>query len=369
MRIAMLGTRGIPAQYGGFETAVEEIGVRLVERGHQVLVYSRNGRTNNRIRHYRGIEVCNLPAVRRSSLETLSHTALSTIHCLAVARPDVGFVFNTANSPYARLLESFGIPTATHIDGLEWQRSKWAGAGAMYFRWAEALAASSRSEIISDASAIAKYVMQRYARSSKVISYGAPLVEADSAQLGTVGLTQGGYHLVVARFEPENHVREIVEAYSSCRTLMKPLIIVGSAPYSSRYVQAVHAVAHNDTRVRFLGAVWDQSLLDALYAGALTYIHGHSVGGTNPSLLRAMGAAAPVVADDNEFNREVAGRWASYYSSASDLQEALAINECSPKPVKMHALDARIEILQRYNWRDVATQYEQLALELVSAHE
>ena len=359
MRIAMVGTRGVPATYGGFETAVEEIGSRLADQGHAVDVYCRNlGQQTTR---YRGMRLINLPALRRSQFETLSHTALSVGHCVLRSRPDHVFLFNVANAPLARVLRAAGIPYSIHIDGLEWRRSKWAGLGSRYFRRAEAMAAADPGTIIADGRAIAEYVQSRYDRDSAMISYGALEVVSDPQRLPELGLRAREYHLVVARFEPENNVLEIVQAYVASNAAL-PLVVVGDAPYGSAYVAAVTQAAAGDPRVRLVGSIWDQALLDSLYGNAASYVHGHSVGGTNPSLLRAIGAGAPVIAQDNPFNREVACEHGLYFGDEASLQAGLASCEDHPGDARDRAALASASVLTRYNWDDVAAQYLALAL-------
>lgn len=361
MRIAMIGTRGVPARYGGFETAVEEIGRRLAARGHQVTVYCRN--EDQTLTTFDGMRLVNLPALRRRQLETLSHTGLSVLHAVVRRRPDVALVFNAANAPLLPLLKVARIPTAVHTDGLEWARAKWAGPGARYYHWAEKASVRLADAVIADAHGIADHVRASYGRESVYLAYGAPLIDPGSDQLPAVGLEPRGYHLVVARFEPENHVREIVAGYVASAAT-RPLVVVGAAPYADRYTAAVLAEARDDPRVRMLGAIWDQDLLDQLYANALSYLHGHSVGGTNPSLLRAMGAGAPVTAYDVVFNREVTGGHARLFTSPHDIAAALAADEADPGGAAERGAKGRSHAEATYRWDDVADGYERLCRSL-----
>jgi glycosyltransferase involved in cell wall biosynthesis len=367
LSIAMLGTRGVPARYGGFETAVEEVGRRLADRGHRVVVYCRStaaaaaGPEQSPSGSYRGMELVHLPAARKRSLETLSHTALSVGHLLR-HRTDVAFLFNSANAPFLPLLRAARIPVATHVDGLEWKRAKWGPVGRRYYRNAESLAVRWSDALIADAQGIADYYDQVFGAPTTLLTYGAPLIAPGSDRLAELGLTPGGFHLVVARFEPENHVDVIVDGYRRSGAT-KPLVVVGSAPYQAGYTQRVHDLA--DDRVRFLGGVWDQEQLDQLYAQCFTYLHGHSVGGTNPSLLRAIGAGAAVLAFDVDFNREVAGTTGRYFTDAADVAALVEAAEGDPATV---ALDGKraAEIAERYTWEDVAGGYEALAYRLAA---
>lgn len=360
-----MGTRGVPALYGGFETAVEEIGSRLAERGHRVTVYCRN--PGQHMSRYRGMRLVNAPAVRHRIAETLSHSTASTAHAIIRDRPDAVILMNAANAPLLQPLRAARIPTAIHLDGLESRREKWRGAGARYFRWAEQASVRWGQEVIADAQAIADHVQERYGRTCVVIPYGAAVISPGSTRLAEVSVEPGAYHLIVARFEPENHVLDAVHGFRASSET-RALLVVGSAPYSQWYVERVHSAGSGDPRIRFLGGMYDQDLLDELYGHACTYIHGHSVGGTNPSLLRAMGAGAPVLAYDVEFNREVTDGSALFWRDAAELTgqlDRIARGECAADlPVLARLGQERVGRV--YQWDTVTDQYEDLLNRLVA---
>ncbi len=361
LRIAMLGTRGIPAHYGGFETAVEEVGSRLAARGHRVLVYSRNPCPGTPLpARYRGMRVVELPALHRRALETFSHTALSVGHLLERVLPDVALVFNAANSPFLPALRAVGIPVATHVDGLEWRRAKWGGTGRKYYRLAEQAAVRWSDRLIADAAGISDYYRVEFGADTVPIAYGAPVTHPGSDRLAELGLEPGGYHLVVARMEPENHVDLIIEGFVSSGARL-PLVVVGGAAYPTDYTRRVEALA--DSRTRLLGGVWDDALLDQLYGHALTYYHGHSVGGTNPSLLRALGAGAPVAAWDVSFNREVLADAGHYFSTPAQVRDLVEAAEAEPATTTAHGARSRGRATL-YDWDEVAVAYERMCLEL-----
>ncbi len=364
MSIALVGTRGVPARYGGFETCVEEVGRRLVDRGHRVVVYCRRAGGDASSapdpHTYRGMQLVHRPALRRRSLETLSHTALSAAH-LVRHRTDAAIVFNAANAPFLPMLRAARIPFATHVDGLEWQRAKWGGTGKRYYQWAERACVWWSDALIADAQGIADHYRRTFDADTTLISYGAPIVGDADDRLAELGLLSRGYHLVVARFEPENHVHLIVQGYVDSAAAL-PLIVVGSAPYADAYTARLHALA--DGRVRFLGGLWDQELLDQLYANALTYLHGHSVGGTNPSLLRALGAAAATTAFDVSFNREVLGDAGRYFANADDVRRLVDEAEAAPVATRERGASARRRA-ERYTWDDVTDRYEDLCRNMV----
>ncbi|PZS20408.1 MAG: glycosyl transferase [Pseudonocardiales bacterium] len=364
MRIALMGTRGVPARYGGFETCVEEVGRRLVKAGHDVVVYCRelDARDAEPLPSYEGMELVHLPALHRKSLETFSHTALSVAHVMR--HPvDAAIVFNSANSPFLPLLRARGIPVATHVDGLEWKRAKWQGAGRRYYRLAESMAVRWSDALIADAQGIADYYAGEFRAETAMIAYGAPILTDERRdRLAEVGVASDRYHLVVARFEPENYVDVIVEGYRRS-SAQHPLVVVGSAPYADAYTKRVHALA--DDRVRFLGGVWDQDLLDQLYANSATYLHGHSVGGTNPSLLRAIGAAAPTIAFDVNFNREVLSDTGRYFTTVHDVTAEIELAEAFPQVTRERGAQGQ-RAAYRYDWDEVAARYEGLCLELAA---
>lgn len=363
MRIALIGTRGVPARYGGFETCVEEVGQRLAASGHAVTVYCRRNddETGAPPTEYLGMQLVHLPVVRKRSLETLAHTALSVLH-RSLGGVDAAVVFNAANAPLLPVVKARRIPVATHVDGLEWRRGKWGPTGQRYYRAAESLSVRWSDALIADAQGIADYYTAEFGAATELIAYGAPiLLEPGAERVRELGFEPGRYHLVVARFEPENHVLEIIRGYvASAATL--PLVVVGSAPYADAYTASLKAAA--DERVHLLGGLWDADQVNELYANALTYLHGHSVGGTNPSLLRAAGAGTFTIAHDNVFNREVLAQDAEYFADPADVARLVVAAEAEPERTRERGRDLQVGI-RRYNWDDVARRYEDLCQRLV----
>jgi len=367
----MIGTRGVPATFGGFETAVEEVGRRLVDRGHAVTVYCRarhaaagHARPSA---NYLGMRLVYLPALRLGALEPLSHTALSVAHATTGARPDAAFVFSPANAPFVPVLRQRGIPTSVHVDGLEWKRERWGGAARRYYRWAEERSVRSADALIADSQGVVDYYLSEFSIPTELISYGTRLLhDPPATRLAELGLTPHGYHLAVASFVPENHVDVILDGYRRSSAAL-PLVVVGSAPSSGAHARRITAMAE-DPRVRLLGALADQDQLDQLYAHSVSYLHGHSVGGTNPSLLRAMGARTAAIAWDVRFNRDVLGVYGAYFRDAATLAVLIEDAELNP-----HHTQEVSEALQRraaalYNWGHVTDGYEDLAQRLVSGY-
>ncbi|MCC9067007.1 DUF1972 domain-containing protein [Arthrobacter cryoconiti] len=363
LRIALIGTRGVPARYGGFETCVEEVGKRLVAMGHEVTVYCRRRKTDSPAPStYLGMKLVHLPAPQKRSMETLVHTALSVGHLMA-HRVDAAIVFNAANAPLLPVLRAARIPVATHVDGLEWKRAKWGNLGKKYYRLAEALAVRWSDALIADAVGIQDYYEDAFNAQTSLITYGAPILsEVGSRRLAEIGLAAGRYHLVVARFEPENHVDLIVEGYVNSHARF-PLVVVGSAPYAAEYSRKIHDLC--DDRVHLLGGLWDQQLLNELYSNAAIYWHGHSVGGTNPSLLRALGAGAAVNAFDVVFNKEVLGDAGAYFSVPQDVSALVEFAETNTDDSAKRSA-ASLERARLYDWDMVAGKYELLCQQMVA---
>jgi glycosyltransferase involved in cell wall biosynthesis len=275
MRIAILGTRGIPGSYGGFETFAEELSARLAERGHKVTVYCRTGNTPGRPRSYRGVELIHLPAVRTKFAETLSHTFLSALHAI-FRRYDIVYVCNSANAPICFIPWARRQRTVLNVDGLEWERAKWGDVAKRYYRWAARLAARMPIEVVTDAQVIQTYYREQLSRATRCFLYGTELYERGwgAAQLSAMDLEPNRYILYVSRMEPENNALLVVQAYRQLETNV-PLVMVGDAPYAQDYLKEVKAAA--DDRVRFLGYQFGGTY-HALQANALLYVQATEVG-------------------------------------------------------------------------------------------
>lgn len=363
MKIAFIGTRGIPARYGGFETCAEEIAKRLAKKGHEVWVYGRSGYYPHQDTMYEAIHLVYLREIRAKFFETFLHTGLSLLHALA-RRFDVLMVFNVANSPWLLIPLALGKKTVVHVDGLEWMRPKWHGLGRRYYQWAERLAVRLPLPLISDSQEIRKYFRERYGRETRYISYGAVLqASRDPSRLGPLGLTPEGYFLQIARFEPENNQLLSIRAFEGLET-KKKLVLVGGATYASKYAREISPT--RDPRIVLLGFCYDRDLLRELLCHCFAYIHGNEVGGTNPGLLQAMASGCFVIARDVPFNREVGGDAAVYFNKSTDDlrgKMAWALGQPDLAPMKDKA---RKIIESRYSWDAMADAYERLFVSVAS---
>jgi len=365
LRIAILGTRGVPGRYGGFETMAEELGARLAQRGHEITVYCRHGKAFGRPTRYRGMRLVHLPAIRHKAAETLSHTLLSAMHA-ATRRFDVVYVCNSANSPICYIPLLRGQKTVLNVDGLEWRRAKWGRLAKAYLRWAVRLAARMPIDVVTDADVIQQYYRTQLSRETRCFYYGTSLVDRghDAARLAEYGLYPDRYLLYVSRLEPENNALLVVRAYRQLDTDI-PLVIVGDAPYAQKYIQQVREAA--DDRVRFLGYRFGDEY-HALLANALVYIQATEVGGTHPALVEALGHRNAVVAHDVPEHREVVGGAGVYfrYRDSSDLARQLQLLIGDPAAVARYRGLAEERARERYGWDAVTNQYEAYFGELIS---
>jgi glycosyltransferase involved in cell wall biosynthesis len=358
MDIAIIGTRGVPARYGGFETCAEELGRRLAARGHAVTVYNRKGFYPERPQFYLGMAIRYAPALKMRALETLSHTYFSIVAALP-KRHDAWIVFNSANAPLLRLARPGRRRVVLNVDGLEWQRGKWRRAGKAYYRFAERVAAKLPVEIVTDSRAIQAYFKERYGRETAYIPYGAvPTGSRDPSLLSRFGIEPGGYFLQVTRFEPENNPLLSVRAFEGLDTTKK-LVLVGGSKYRTAYRDGIAAT--KDPRIILPGFIYDRDLLRELLTNAFAYIHGNEVGGTNPALLEAMAAGRFVIARDVPYNAEVLGEAGAYFGKdADDLRDKMAWALANAEKLAALGEKARAIILSRYNWDDITLRYEAL---------
>jgi len=368
-RLALLGTRGIPARYGGFETFAEELSARLVTRGHTVTVFTRTHNTPAAVSHHRGAVVRRLPSLRFKSLETLSHTFLSVL-LVAKRRYDVVLVCNAANAPWLPLLHARGLPVALNVDGLERKRRKWGALGRAYYRLCEGLSGRWADALITDARVIQRYYQRAWRRESTMIPYGGDLPRPEGTEvLARFGLTPGEYLLYVSRLEPENNPDQVIAAYSRVPG-SRPLVVVGSAPYAPALVRRVRSLAAADRRVILTGGVYGDGYRQLLF-GARIYIHATEVGGTHPALVEAMGAGRPVVFLDNPPNREVVGKTGVPFGFAGTaaLDRVLATLTEDGGALASLGTAARERVNERYLWDDVASRYEEVLEDLCSANQ
>jgi glycosyltransferase involved in cell wall biosynthesis len=354
VKIAFTGIRGVPANYGGFETFVEQLGGRLAARGHDVTVYGRTTSVRRGIETYEGMRIVRLPAPRSKYLETVVHTVFAAFHLLG-RRSDVVYVCNSANVPAVILLRLAGKRVVLNVDGLEWQRAKWSAVGRAYYRACAWISARLPVDLVTDARVIQDYYERAYGRRTEYFPYGTDLEPVpDDGTLGRHGLEPGRYVLYVSRLEPENNAHVVIDAYRTVETDL-PLAIVGDAPYASEYIDRLHATT--DPRVRFLGAIYGQGYR-VLRSHAAAYVQATEVGGTHPALVEAMGYGNAIIANDVPEHREALGDAGRFYRGADGLAAELQAVLDDPLGAAELRRRARDRAAALYGWDAVTDAYE-----------
>lgn len=357
MRIAILGTRGIPANYGGFETFAEHLSTRLVARGHQVTVYCRAHYTSPRQIEYQGVRLKVLPTIRHKYFDTIVHAFLSAIHAVP-GRYDAALICNAANAPFAPILRLTGTPVVINVDGLEHKRRKWNWIARNYYRLAERLATILPTETVTDARVIQEYYRARHGAESTMIAYGAEVERRPDPMVRRWRVEPNRYVLYVSRLEPENNARMVIEAFKRVRTAYK-LLIVGDAPYAREYIRDLKERARRDKRIVFTGFVFGRDYR-ALQQNAYCYIHATEVGGTHPALLEAMGFGNCVLTLAAPENIEAVGDAGIPYSDENDLTEKLQRVLRDGSLVHSYRNRAQARVQEKYDWDYVVDQYEEL---------
>jgi glycosyltransferase involved in cell wall biosynthesis len=362
MRIAILGTRGIPANYGGFETFAEHLSTRLVARGHDVTVYCRAHYVSPRQIEFQGVRLKVLPTIRHKYFDTVVHTFLSALHAIP-KRYEAALICNAANAPFASILRVAGTPVALNVDGLEHKRKKWNWIGRKYYLMAERLATMLPTETVTDAKVIQEYYLARHRAVSTMIAYGAEVERRPDPLVRRWRVEPNRYVLYVSRLEPENNAHLVIEAFKRVRTAHK-LLIVGDAPYAREYINDLKARARRDKRIVFTGFVFGRDYR-ALQQNAYCYVHATEVGGTHPALLEAMGFGNCVLTLAAPENIEAIGDAGIAYEDENDLAEKLqrVLRDGSLVQAFRHRAQARVK--DRYDWDYIVDKYEQLFASMI----
>ncbi|NMC64405.1 MAG: glycosyltransferase family 1 protein [SAR324 cluster bacterium] len=365
MRIAILGTRGIPARYGGFETFAEELSVRLVTRGHQVTVFGRRPffSTVQETLEYKGVKILNVPTIFHKYFETPLHGLFSFV---AASKRDFDVILlcNAANSPFSWILNLKRLPFAVNVDGIERKRAKWNALGKLWYWLGERASVLFASKVIADAHVIRDYYKKQYSCEATVIPYGASALHRDAGKvLENFGLEAGKYLLYVSRLEPENNALGVVQAYCQSGVAM-PLVVVGDAPYGKAYIERLKEAA-NDSVV-FTGFQFGEAY-EELQSNCYLYIQATEVGGTHPALIEAMAYANCVVANETPENKEVLGDVGVYYQKNNFETLASLLNDLANNPGKAKELgnNAKKRAEALYSWEKVSDAYEELLCSLV----
>ena len=363
--LRIMGTRGVPAAHGGFETFAEHLALYLAARGWRVIVYCQDDGVGPVVEDtWRGVHRVRIPVAMRGAKGTILFDWKATQH--AARHRDLCLTLGYNTAVFCALLRLRGVPNLINMDGIEWQRAKWGALAKAWFWLNEHVGCHLGNHLVADHPEIARHLARAVSeRKITMIPYGAPaLGDAGTVGLKPFGLEPDRYLTLVARPEPENSVLEVVQAFSA-RPRGLTLAVLGHYRDDHPYHRAVRAAA--GAEVRFLGAIYDIPTVQALRVHSRAYVHGHQVGGTNPSLVEALGAGNPIFAHENRFNRWVAGDAARYFSNreaAQNLFDTLLGNDDALRAMRD---EARRRHAETFTWPAVLGAYERLLTDRLSA--
>jgi len=366
MKIAIIGSRGYPYVYSGYETFVSEVAPRLLKQNVEVHVYCHKQLFEKRPKEVNGIRLHYIPCIKTKSLSQWSSSFLSTLHAL-FQNYDVILYVNSANGIFGILTKLFRKKTAINVDGLEWLRPKWKGLGAKVFYFASKMATRWMDRIITDADAMREVYLKEFNTDSTVIAYGANIRYSNNPSLiQQWQLLPNEYFLIVGRLIPDNNALFILKEFVKSSS-KKKLVIVGDVPYHDEY--AINIKNIRDERVLFTGYVNNSDELAELYHNCFAYFHGHEFGGTNPTLLKALAYGCSIIAIDTVFSREVlkGGEYGLFFKKeANDLKYLIDTIEMDSSRLSVFRQKSRQRIIENYTWDKITSQYLSLIKEITS---
>lgn len=369
LKLAFLGSRGIPASYSGAETFFEQLGVRLAARGHHVTVYNRSHHVRFRGSTYHGVHLVRLPSIPTKHLDTITHTFLSLLHALPRAF-DIYYIFIVGNSPLCALTRLFNKRSVLNVDGADWAREKWRGPAKSYLRWTERVACRLADVIIADAQVIRRRYAELYGHDALFIPYGAnidprPVPAERSPVLERFGLEPEGYVLLVSRMTPENGAHILIQAFKRARTKLK-LVIVGDAPYAEDYKRYVRSLC--DERVILTGYLFGADYR-AISHGCRFFVLPSGVDGTRPVLLDQMGFGNCVVVKNTAANLEVIGDAGLAFDRDDEVRSLTGVIDRlgeDETAIEIFRRRALVRVAECYSWDQVTDRYEALFIDLAS---
>ena len=352
LKIAIIGSRGYPYVYSGYETLVKELSERLTKKGHHVRVYCHSSLFIKKPKFVNGIELVYTPSVKSKIFSQLFNSFFSFIH-VCFSKIDIVLVVNSANGPFGLLTKIFRKKTCVNVDGLEWLRPKWKGLGSVYFRFASKLATLFFDVIITDSVEMNKIYRITFGKKSTVIAYGSTMIaNKNSKILEKFSLHKKDYYLIVGRLIPDNNSKIILEAFLKSNS-NKSMVIVGDVPYKDDYSNDIKLLKSN--KVIFTGYINDQIDLTALYNNCFVYIHGHEFGGTNPTMINALDLNCQILALDTVFNREMLENKKSVFFNKKSIIEK--INEFENKYDEFIHKNSSYKLPKKYDWNFISKQY------------
>ena len=354
LKIAIIGSRGYPYVYSGYETLVKELSERLVESGNEVTVYCHRKLFHVKPKKVNGIKLVYTPSVNSKVFSQLYNSFFSFIH-ICFSNVDVVLVVNSANGPFGLLTKIFRKKTCINVDGLEWLRPKWKGFGSLYFKFASKLATIFYDEIITDSIEMNKIYFEKFRRDSTVIAYGSTMKNSnDHFILNKFSLKKKNYYLIVGRLIPDNNSFHIIQGFLSSKS-NKKLVVVGDIPYQDSYAKRVKSLKNKN--VIFTGYIKSESVLSQLYNNCFAYIHGHEYGGTNPTMINALCLNCPIIALNTVFNKEMIKNKevVFFQKNINSISQSFKIFEKKHKQLKAKNINFKIPMI--YNWDYISKKY------------
>ena len=364
LKIAIVGSRGYPYVYSGYETLTKELAERFVKSGHQVTVYCHKKLFKIKPKKVNGINLVYTPSVNSKIFSQLFNSFFSFIH-VCFSKTDVILVVNSANGPFGLLTKIFRKKTCINVDGLEWLRPKWKGLGSLYFKISSKLSTILFDEIITDSSEMCKVYSEKFHKNSTVIAYGHTMTKTNNNKvLEKFNLIKNEFYLIVGRLIPDNNSKLIIESFLKSDS-SKVIVVVGDVPYNDDYADNVKKMASK--KVLFTGYIHNQVDLTTLYKNCFGYIHGHQFGGTNPTMINALSLNCQIIALDTVFNREMLANKKSIMFNKNENSIIKKINEFEAKYIEISKNNFSYKLPKKYSWRFIKNQYLDLFYNITSS--
>ena len=354
LKIAIIGSRGYPYVYSGYETLVKELSERLVKKGHNVRVYCHRPLFKTKPKFINGIELIYIPSIETKFLSQFSNSFLSFIH-FCFSDYELLLTVNTANGPFGILTKIFNKKTCINVDGLEWLRPKWKGLGSIYFKLSSILSTFFFDRIITDSYEMNKIYKNKFKKKSDVIAYGSTMVRTNSSKIITqLNLIKKEFYLVVGRLIPDNNSKLIIEGFLKSKSTKK-LVIVGDVPFSDKYSNSVKKIKSD--KIIFTGYINCQDQLSQLYKNCYCYLHGHEYGGTNPSMINALDLNCQIMALETKFNAEMLYKKETIFFKKNLISISESINLFEKKYSYLYNKNIKYILPEKYKWNKITNQY------------
>ncbi len=354
LKIAIIGSRGYPYVYSGYETLVKELSERLVKKGHRVRVYCHSSLFEKKPKLVNGVELVYTPSIETKFLSQFINSFFSTIH-FCFSSFDVGFYVNSANGPFGIITKIFRKKTCINVDGLEWLRPKWKGLGSVYFKISSKLSTIFFDKIITDSFEMNKVYKKKFFRDSNVIAYGSTMTKSYKNNiLERYNLKNNEFYLVVGRLIPDNNSKLILDGFLNSKT-QKKIVIVGDVTYKDAYAKKTKT--YESDKIIFTGYIRSQFDLTSLYMNCYAYIHGHEFGGTNPTMINALRLNCEILALDTLFSREMLNKKKSLFFEKKIKSVSNRINEFELNYNILKKNNQDYEFPKKYNWDFITEQY------------